>query len=186
LVRVASSKPEHILNALDGGAAGVILPHISSPDEARFLVKACYYGAGGRGYAGSTRAAAFTTQTMAENIEAAKNVVVIAQIEDIQAVEAIDEIMNIQGIDAYFIGRADLTLALGASSQDDPRVIAAVETICAAGVRHDRTLGMFLAQPKDTAYWRQKGASLFLLESDQNFILNGARQLMKTVAEAST
>ena len=68
---------------------------------------------------------------------------------------------------------------MGASSQDDPRVVAAVEAICAAGRRHGRTVGMFLAKPADTAAWREKGASFFLLGSDHAFIFSGAADMLR-------
>jgi len=106
------------------------------------------------------------------------NTTVIAQIEDPEAVDAIDEIAAVPGIDALFVGRADLTVAYGASSQDDPKVIAAVEKICAAGRRHGRPVGMFVARAEDVPLWRQHGASLFLLESDHAFLLKGAAALL--------
>ena len=57
LVRTPSAAPEHILNALDCGADGVVIPHIRSAEDARAAVRASHYGHGGRGYAGSSRAA---------------------------------------------------------------------------------------------------------------------------------
>lgn len=179
LVRVPVATPEHILNALDCGAAGVVAPHIRSADEARAFAKACQYGPGGRGYAGSSRAAAYTTRTMAQHLEAsAADTIAIAQIEDPEAIDDIDAIAAVEGIDALFVGRVDLTVAYGASSQDDYRVVEAVERACEAGVRHGRTVGMFLARIEDVPLWAAKGASLFLLGSDHGFLLAGAADLI--------
>jgi len=179
LVRVPVASPEQILNALDCGATGVVAPHIRSADEARAFATACQYGAGGRGYAGSSRAAAYTTRAMADHLAAsAAQTVAIAQIEDPEAVEDIDAIAAVEGIDALFVGRADLTVAYGASTQDDARVIAAVERVCAAGLRHNRRIGMFLARPGDVSLWANRGASLFLLGSDHGFLLDGAARLL--------
>lgn len=179
LVRTPSVAPEHILNALDCGADGVVIPHVRSAEEARAAVRASHYGAGGRGYAGSSRAAGYTRRTIAEHRAASAATVVVAQIEDPEAVEAIDEIAAVEGLDALFIGRVDLTVAYGAESQDDPKVVAAVERICAAAVRHGKPAGMFLARPGDVALWREKGASLFLLGSDHSFLLTGAADLIR-------
>ena len=182
LVRVASAAPEHILNALDCGATGIVVPHIRSADEARAAVRASHYGHGGRGYAGSSRAAGYTTTAMPRHQHAsAANTVVILQIEDPEAIDAIDAIAQVDGVDALFVGRVDLTVAYGADSQDDPRVVAAVEAVCAAGRRHGRTIGMFLARVDDVPDWRAKGASLFLLGSDHGFILAGAAALVERV-----
>jgi 2-keto-3-deoxy-L-rhamnonate aldolase RhmA len=180
LVRIPSGSPEHSLNALDCGATGIVVPHIRSADEARAVVQACHYGAGGRGYAGSSRAAGYTTRTMAAHLAAsAARSTVILQIEDPEAIDAIDGIAQVPGIDALFVGRVDLTVAYGAESQDDPRVIEAVEAVCNAGRRHARPIGMFLSRPEDIAKWHSKGANLFLLGSDHGFLLAGAAELLR-------
>lgn len=181
-VRPASASHEHILQALDCGADGVIVPHIRSADEARAIVRACQYVPGGRGFAGSTRAAGYTTLGMAKHRAAAMDVVVIAQIEDGEAVDAIEEIAAVDGIDALFIGRTDLTISLGADTPDDPQVIAAVERICEAGKAAGRTVGMFLGRVGDVPQWRDKGASLFILQSDQDFLLKGAAALADEIS----
>ena len=177
LVRPASSAHEHILNALDCGADGVIVPHVRSADEAREIVRACHYVPGGRGFAGSTRAAGYTTLGMAKHREMAREVTLIAQIEDAEAISAIDEIAAVAGIDALFIGRADLTISYAADSPDDAIVVAAVERVCAAGKAAGRSVGMFLGRVGDVEIWRDKGASLFVLQSDQDFLLQGAARL---------
>lgn len=179
LVRVASADPAQVLSALDCGATGVVIPHVRSADEARAAVHASHYGHGGRGYAGSSRAAGYTTRLMNDHLAAsAARTVVIAQIEDPEAIDAIDAIALVEGIDALFVGRVDLTVAYGATSQDDPRVVAAIEAVCAAGLRHGRPVGMFLARFADVPLWTAKGASLFLLGSDHGFLLGGAAGLI--------
>ena len=83
VVRVPSAAPEHLLNALDCGATGVVVPHVRSAEEAHAVVAACHYGAGGRGYAGSSRAAGYTSVPMSQHrANSAARTVVIAQIED--------------------------------------------------------------------------------------------------------
>lgn len=181
LIRPASSAHEHILNALDCGADGVIVPHVRSATEAREIVRACHYVPGGRGFAGSSRAAGYTTLGMATHRERAKDVVVIAQIEDVEAVEAIDEIAAVEGVDALFIGRADLTISYAANTPDDAVVVAAVDRICTAGMAAGRTVGMFLGRVGDVPLWRAKGASLFVLQSDQDFLLKGAAGLAAAI-----
>ncbi len=181
LVRPPSSAPEYILNALDCGADGVILPHIRSGDEAQAAVKACHYVSGGRGYAGSSRAAGYTSKGMAKHRADAKGVIVIAQIEDVEGVDAIEAIARVEGIDALFIGRADLTIAYGAETPDDAVVVEAVDTIVAAGKAAGRTTGMFLGRVGDVPMWREKGASLFILGSDHDFLLQGAARLAEAV-----
>jgi 2-keto-3-deoxy-L-rhamnonate aldolase RhmA len=179
LVRIPAVSAEHVLNALDCGATGIVAPHIRSADEAAALVAMAQYGRGGRGYAGSSRAAGYTTRPMADHLAAsATRTVVVAQIEDPEAVDAIDAIAAVPGLDALFVGRVDLTVAYGADSQDDPRVVKAVEAVCAAGRRHGVPVGMFLARASDIPHWRAQGATLFLLGSDHGFMLAGAAALI--------
>ena len=107
--------------------------------------------------------------------------VVIAQIEDPEAVEAINEIAAVEGVDALYIGRVDLTVAYGADRLDDSRVVMAMEAVCAAARRNNRPVGMFLSRAEEAVLWREKGATLFLLGSDHGFLLSGAAELHRSV-----
>ena len=178
LVRPASGAPHELLNSLDCGADGVVVPHIRSAAEARELARHARYGPGGRGYAGSTRAAGYGLVGIGDHLAAtAGRVAIIAQIEDAEALDDIDAIAAVEGIDALFVGRIDLTISLGCISPDDPRVVAAVDRIVDACRRVGRASGMFLSRAADVAEWRSKGVSLFLLASDHSFIRAGARAL---------
>jgi 2-keto-3-deoxy-L-rhamnonate aldolase RhmA len=178
LVRTPSAAPEQILNALDCGADGVLVPHIRSAAEARAVAAATHYGLGGRGYAGSSRAAGYGTRGIPDHLAAsATTTTLIAQIEDVEALEEIDAIAAVDGIDALFIGRIDLTIALGCTSPDDPKVIAACDQIIAAAARAGRPVGLFTPKPGDAPLWQAKGATVFLLGSDHGFLREGARSL---------
>ncbi len=182
LVRVPSADPAAILNALDCGATGVLVPHVASVVQAEAAVRACHYGAGGRGYAGSTRAAGFAGRPIAEQLRRSREeTTVILQIEDVEALDVVDRIAAVEGIDALFVGRVDLTVSLGATQLDDARVISAVESICAAGRHRGVPVGMFVGDPAEARRWIPHGATLFLLGSDHGFLLSGARALREAV-----
>ena len=178
IVRPASAAAHELLNALDCGADGVVVPHIRSAAEASELARVAHYGPGGRGFAGSTRASGYGLINIADHLtNTAIRTAVIAQIEDVEALNEIDAIAAVEGIDALFVGRIDLTISLGCTSPDDPKVIAAVERIVAACKAAGRASGMFLSRAADVGHWRERGSSLFLLASDQNFLRSGARAL---------
>ena len=184
LVRPASSAPHDILNALDCGADGVLVPHVRSAAEAEAVAASAHYGPGGgparRGYAGSSRSAGYGSKAIADHLAAsAARSVVIAQVEDLEALDAIDAIATVPGIDALFIGRIDLTIALGCTSPDDPKVLAAVDRILAACRAAGQICGMFTQRPADVQMWRQKGGSFFLLGSDHGFLREGAANLAR-------
>jgi 2-keto-3-deoxy-L-rhamnonate aldolase RhmA len=178
IVRVPSAAHDGILAALDSGAAGIMVPHIISAAGAADVAKAAHFGPGGRGFAGSPRSADYGPSSMAAYLaQAAQSTVVIAQIEDVAALDHLDAIAQVDGIDALFIGRMDLTVGMGASSPDAPEVVAAAEKICAVGVKYGRTIGMFVPDVAEAAKWRALGASLFILGSDHGFIRQGANSL---------
>ena len=132
--------------------------------------------------AGSTRAAGFGGKPIADQLrESADHTTIIAQIEDVEALNAIDEIAAVERLDCLFIGRIDLTVALGKTDPSDPVVVDAVENVCAAGRNAGKAVGMFVPNVEETRHWRDKGASLFLLASDQAFLMAGARDLVSAL-----
>lgn len=182
LIRVAANSQEYILQALDYGATGVVVPHVKTPEQAAAIVKAARFGKGGRGYSGSTRAAGYTTKPMQKHLnDSATETTVIAQIEDPTAVAAIDEICSVDGIDCLFIGRVDLTVAFKTDSPHDNVVIKAIEKVCKAGQESGKTIGMFVPDDTEAKKWMAQGATLFLLSSDHSFIINGANRLIATL-----
>lgn len=186
LVRTPSAAAHHILNALDLGAAGIVAPHVKSGRDAADLVGACHFGCGGRGYAGSTRAADYTGRKMADHLALSRDATtVIAQIEDAEAIDAIEEIAAVDGIDCLFIGRADLTISLGASAVSDPEVIEAAERVAEAGRKRGRAVGSFISDLAELPFWQQRGVSFFLLESDHTFLLRGADTLVRAFTDAT-
>lgn len=184
LVRVPSPAHEHILNALDCGADGVVIPHVITAQDAEAAVSAAHYGRG-RGYAGSSRAAGYMARTMAEHkARSATRTVVIAQIEDAAALDNLDSLLAVPGIDAFFVGRADLTVSLGFDNPAEGAVVEAVELICRKGAEAGRTIGMFTGDLGELPHWLDRGASLFLLGSDHGFLLSGAAELTGRVRRA--
>lgn len=185
LVRTPALSAPDMLAALDSGASGVVVPHVDSRERAETLAKLTRFGPGGRGFAGSPRAAAYGGRTMAEHLSRTpEEIAVIAQIEDVDALDHLDAIAEVEGIDALFVGRADLTVALGKVDPKDPAVLEAVESICAAGVKAGRRVGMFVADLSELDHWRARGASFFLLQSDHVFLKAGADLLARTVQRA--
>lgn len=179
LVRVPSDSPHDIRSALDSGATGILVPHVTTAAQAERIVKASHFGDGGRGYAGSTRAAEFTTRKMSDHLGISrKHTAVVVQIEDPEALDNLESITAVDGIDAVFIGRIDLAVALGKPATD-ATVISAVKDICTATRKAGTTVGMFTPDVSELREWVAAGASLFLLGSDQSFVLDGASRLRR-------
>ena len=181
LVRVSDDSPTHIRNALDCGATGVVVPHVTSAEQAAAIVRNAHFGAGGRGYAGSPRAADYTTKGMADCLEDSRTqTTVVVQIEDLEALDRVSEIANVDGVDCLFVGRVDLAVAMG-EAVSSAAVVDAVKGICTACVETGTTVGMFTPDLAEIPMWRDLGTSFFLLSSDQSMLLAGASQIADSI-----
>jgi len=179
LVRIADDSPREVRNALDSGATGIVVPHVTSAEQASRIAKAAHFGEGGRGFAGSTRAANFTRKRMPEHIgDSAQQTTIIVQIEDLAALANVSEIAAVDGVDAIFIGRIDLAVAMSKSPMD-AEVIAAVSRICEEVREVGTAVGMFPPDNSEIPGWNAAGVSFYLLSSDQSMILAGADELAR-------
>ncbi len=185
LVRVQS--PAGILSVLDCGATGVLVPHVATPDRARETAAACRYRGGHRGYSGSPRHAGYGATGMWKTVEAADAATtLIAQIEDPEALDNIDAIAAVEGIDALFIGRGDLAVALGAKSSDAPELRSAVERIGKAARAAGKPVCVFVGGPEEAGWLRDQGATAFVVGSDQGFIRKAGAQVLSEIRSLGT
>ncbi|MFT8244890.1 HpcH/HpaI aldolase family protein [Roseomonas sp. BN140053] len=187
LVRVPSPAPHHLLSVLDCGAAGVLVPHVATAALAAQVAAACRYRGGKRGYSGSVRAANYGGGGMWNYIDAADaGIAVIAQIEDPEALDEIDAIAATEGIDALFIGRGDLTAAMGAPTNDAPPIRDAVERIAAAARRVNKPVAVFVGGMKEAEWLRGVGATAFVYSSDQGFMKQAANKALSDIRALGT
>lgn len=177
IVRIANESSTEIRNALDCGATGLLVPHVTSAKQAAIIVKHAHFGEAGRGFAGSTRASGFTRKSMQEHLrDSANQTTIIVQIEDLAALKNVSEIASVDGIDAVFIGRIDLAVAMGKSPMD-AEVIATVKKICEEAAEVGCAVGMFTPDYTEIPMWQRCGCNFYLLGSDQSFVLAGANKL---------
>ncbi|MCS3429870.1 HpcH/HpaI aldolase/citrate lyase family protein [Klebsiella sp. BIGb0407] len=176
LVRVPSAQQEHILAALDGGATGVLVPHVQSAEQAKAIVNAGKYH-GERGFALATRAASWGQKTTAQHIaESDSRTVIIAQIEDLSGLENVEAIAAVEGIDAIFIGRGDLSVSLGARTPNDPVVFEACQTIATAVIKQGKALSAYMSTEAEVKALAEIGVTTFMYGSDQALFMSAARQ----------
>ncbi|PWV97104.1 2-keto-3-deoxy-L-rhamnonate aldolase RhmA [Hoeflea marina] len=183
IVRVRGSEACHILPVLDGGATGVLVPHVDSVAKAKAVVDACRYATGTRGFSNTTRAGGFGRAGFAGHVSEQDNgVTVIAMIEDPHAIDLVDQILAVDGIDGVFIGRGDLTIAYRQWDGGSPAVREATDTILAAARKAGKPVCILAGSLDDAAELTAKGASAFILSSDQGLMRQAA---IKTLADFS-
>ena len=186
LVRLGEPRPANILQVLDMGAAGIIVPHVGDARTVAAAINACHYKNGTRGFSGQHRAANYGAISGAEYREASdESIIVIAQIEDSVGHANVAEIAAVSDLDAIFVGRADLAVSMGCDGVDDARVVTASTDILAAGSNANMTTGIFLASPGEMGPFRKQGASLFMIATDQSLLLDAARDVATEFMAAS-
>jgi 2-keto-3-deoxy-L-rhamnonate aldolase RhmA len=174
-VRVAERSASALLSALDMGAAGVLVPHVDTEQDAREVVAHCRYVGGDRGYSSSPRAAGYGALGMKQAIAQGDRNVVVCQIESVPAVENAARIAAVPGVGALFIGRADLALSMGLDSAQDPRVTEATEGVIRASLAAGKPVGMFVGSNAEREKYRALGVGWFIQGSDQSLLRQAAQ-----------
>lgn len=182
LVRVGTCEANPILRVLDSGAFGVMVAHVRNKDEALAMVRACRYPPQGiRGVNSSTRAAGYGQANFLEHVQQSNHeVLTIALIEDPSGVEAIEEIVEIAGLDVVVPGPGDLSAALGLVGQmQHPTVQEGVDRVAkAVRSRPELVLGCFMTDPAQMCRCQDLGARFILLSQDSRLLFNAYRNAL--------
>jgi 4-hydroxy-2-oxoheptanedioate aldolase len=160
IVRTPGFDPAFILRLLDMGVQGIQVPHVQNAEAARAAVKAVRYPPQGeRGMAAGSRAAEYGRVPLTEHMAQSNREILLAcMIEDMEAVERIDEIAAVDGVDLLAVGPSDLSRSLGVSgTPDHPRLIAAIDRVRAAAAK---SAGAKLALPLNHAAFPRNAAQL--------------------------
>lgn len=189
LVRLAWNDPIQCKAVMDSGAAGVIVPMVNTRAEAELAVKSIKYPPLGFRGVGLARAQAYG-QTFDNYVTRAnEDSLLIVQIEHIDAVNNIDEICSVPGVDGTFIGPYDLSSSLGIPGQlDHPEVVAAKQRVLEASLAHGLFAGIHLVHPDcaevEVARCLQAGYLFLALGTDILFLGDSCRTLAATARKA--
>jgi 4-hydroxy-2-oxoheptanedioate aldolase len=159
IIRVPNLSEVEICHALDIGAAGVQVPQITTAAEAEITVKAAkYYPQGMRGVCPFVRAAHYSTLPMDKYFALANKALVIVQLEGKEAIENMDAIFSVPGIDIVFIGPFDLSQSLGIPGNvTHPTVVAEMEKIVAKAKEKNIAVGSFTVTRDAAKVWKKAG-----------------------------
>lgn len=169
--RVISADPSVIMRSLDLGADGVIVPMINTAAETRAAAEACRYAPAGSRSFGPLRPGAGPVE------HANGRTVFIPMIETLEALENLEEIASVPGVDALFVGPFDLGLLLGVSPADVPTsaaVLDAVSRIVDTASRRGIPVGSLASGEDHARAMVDRGIRFLSLGSDLTFIQQGA------------
>lgn len=186
IVRPPANDPIMIHQVLDIGAYGIIAPMVSTKEEAENAVTACKYPpAGIRGF-GPRRAAKFDP----DYLETANDeILIVALIETAAAIKNIDEIFSVDGIDAGFIGYADLSLSMGLGlppKWEDKRYSEALDRVVKSASKWGKITGLHttLTDALPSIDWAlDRGIRLISAGDVDTFIIQGGREALQKVRE---
>lgn len=157
-----------IKRILDTGVMGVLIPYVNTREEAEAAVAACKYPpAGVRGVSGSTRAAGFTRDMRSYLDTANDEIVVMIAVETMEAVENLDEILQVEGLDGIFIGAVDLASSMGhLGDPSQPEVQDAIALIESKVIPSDKFLGALAGDWGKARQYFERGYRLIALMQD--------------------
>ena len=182
MARVHWNDPVEIKRILDGGAYGVVIPWVNNQAEAEQAVSACRYPpVGMRGF-GAYRGFLYGGSDYAAH--ANEEIVCSIQIETIDAVNRIDEILAVPGIDATMIGPADLAMSMGIPVRPDnphPDHIAACAAVLESAQKHGVSPGIFTSGPVEAKRRAEEGWRFIASGSDGQFMSAGSAAGVKLV-----
>ena len=172
LVRVPSIDSPLIAAVLDMGAQGILLPHVSTVAVAERGLRAALYHGGERGLTGSCRSGDYGGHASldAYTRQADSEVVIIAQLEDGEALEHIGQMAKLDRVDGFFIGAADLGLSLANSGPDAPTLDDAMEQLTTTVAAAGRPLGTYVDRIDQAAKLSAQGYDFLAIGSDQTMI----------------
>lgn len=184
LVRVGTNDANLIKRVMDAGAHGVIVPMVNSEEDAERAVGSVKYPPQGFRGVGLARAQSYGADFEGYRRWNETESIVIVQVEHIKAVENLEAILSVEGVDAFMIGPYDLSASLGISGQfDHPKVVAALDEVQRITKRLNAVAGYHVIPPDPTQVMEkvEQGYRFVAYSLDTLFLGNSCRSGLKTI-----
>ncbi len=182
VVRVTTAEEAQIKRALDLGATGIIAPQVNTAEHAAAVVSYCRYAPEGARGVGIGRVHGYGTKFQSYVDKANQETTVIVQIEHIDAVHAVESIVQVPGIDAILLGPYDLSASLGKMGKvDDPEVVSAIDRVTQACKKINMPLGYFGVSAEAVQTYKEKGYTLLVTGTDALFMIESAQHTLKQI-----
>ena len=178
LVRVGGPQYELIARILDQGAVGVMVPRVETRADVEILVQSMRYPpVGRRGMSSDAPHSQYDFRPLPEFIEINnEDTIAIAQIERKVAIENIDDLLSVPGLDAALVGPEDLSVSLGVAGQgDSTQVVTAVEKMMDSAKRHGVVSAIHMGSIELLQGWLAKGMNMVMYASDLDFLMSTSK-----------
>jgi 2-dehydro-3-deoxyglucarate aldolase/4-hydroxy-2-oxoheptanedioate aldolase len=184
IVRVPVVTYDRIAQTLDGGAQGIMLPRITRREEVELAVAAMKFPPDGRrGNALGRAHTSFQSGDVAASMaDSNRETFLIVQVETREALERLDDLLTVPGVDAALVGPNDLAIALGITGRmRDPQLFEAIDRTMAACARHGVYPAIHTNDVGLTAEWAGRGMRLVSISSEIGHLLAAARSAVTAV-----
>ena len=183
LVRVACNDAARIKRVLDLGPTGIVVPYVNTVSEAKKAVAAVKYPSRGvRGVSKMSRASGFGTNFDDYFAQAGNQLLTVVQIETQEALDNLDAIAAVDGVDVLFVGPLDLTVDMEIPQRfDDPRFTSALDQVIAVSRKHHKTAGIFSYGTDHVSMLIHKGFTFIAAGSDSSLVNTGMKKLAETI-----
>jgi 4-hydroxy-2-oxoheptanedioate aldolase len=179
MVRIRKAGYFSALQPLESGAHAIMVPHIRSVEEARQWVEWTYFfPLGNRGFDNAGVDADYGLSDAVASMKARnEETFLVLQIEDRQAVECVEDIAGLEGVQILFVGPADLTISYGVPLQvNSPVVQKAIDRVANAAAKAGKWWGMLTATPEDAQKALDRGARVVTCVFDHSLLVHGLRK----------
>ena len=186
VVRVPWLEPGILMKTLDAGAYAVICPMVNTREDAQKLVSYTHYAPRGTRSFGPVRANLYGGADYFEH--ANETIVTFAMIETAQALDNLDAILSVEGLDAVYIGPSDLSISLGcrpAFDELDPKAAQAVDHILERAQAHNIVAGIHNGTPEAALGRVGKGFQFVTVGSDARILAAGSQEILKKMRSSN-
>lgn len=179
IVRVGAPHPDLILRALDWGAEGIMVPHVGSAADAESCVQAIHYPPRGRrGMSRTIRA--YNYGLTPPNGNELVPPVLMVQIETLQAVDRVDEIAAVAGVDVLFVGPGDLSFDISMRKGKPDSIDKALSKVMTAARAAGKLAGILVRDEKEIGRFQRMGFTHIAVDSDLSILRNAYQRLLRS------
>lgn len=184
LYRVAANEPVRIMHALDSGAAGVVIPQVRTVEDVERAVAWCHYPPRGLRGVAPRRASGYGRGTAAYLAASDELVTCCVQVETREALEGLDAILSVPGVDTVLVGPNDLAASIGHTGElGHPDVEAAIGRVADRAAAHGIPAGIWTASPAQARQRQAQGYRWATVGADYGFMLAAADAAVRDVRE---
>ncbi|HWU65273.1 MAG TPA: aldolase/citrate lyase family protein [Ensifer sp.] len=188
MVRIPWNEPGIIGKVLDGGAWGIICPMVNTADEARALVSACLYPPAGTRSNGPIRSGGYGEPGNLYQSFANDELIILPMIETRQAVDNLEEILDVPGVSGAYVGPSDMGLSFGLSptlDREEDEILDIYKRIVAETKKRGQICGLHNGSPAYAARMIELGFRIVTITSDATLLGKIAAETVKQIRSGS-